>query len=82
MPGRPSRIPHIPSVNPNRTKSHSGRHRCTNGMKQHDAEREAWKTYARISDDGVYQNYGRLSAQQAGKKLNQNQELQMFWKSM
>ena len=45
-------------------------------------EREVGKKYARISDDGVYQNYGRLSAQQAGKKLNQNQELQMFWKSM
>ena len=32
---------------------------------------------------GVYQSYGRLSAQQAGKTLKQNQELQMlFWKNM
>ena len=66
------RIPHIPDVNPNRIRSHSGRHRCINDMKQHNAEREVGKKYARISDDGVYQNYGRLSAQQAGKKLKQN----------
>ena len=31
---------------------------------------------------GVYQSYGRLSAQQAGKPLKQNQQIQMLWKNM
>lgn len=76
------RVPHIPDVNPSRIRSHSGRHRCINDMKQHNVEKEVGKKYARISDDGVYQHYGRLSAQQAGKKLKQNRELQDFWKNM
>ena len=69
------RNPHIPDVIPNRIRSHSGRHRCIHDMKHHRAEGEVGKTYSRIIDDGVYQNYGRLSAQQAGKKLKQSQEL-------
>ena len=76
------RIPHIPDVHPDRIRSQSGRHRCINDMQQHIAEGEVGNKYARISDDGVYQKYGRLSAQQAGKKLKQNQELQIVWKNM
>jgi integrase len=79
---RSFRIPHIPEVNPTRIRSHSGRHRCINDMKHHNVDKEVGKKYARISDDGVYQNYGKLSAQQAGKKLKLNQELQTFWKNM
>jgi hypothetical protein len=51
-------------------------------MKHHNVDKEVGKKYARISDDGVYQNYGKLSAQQAGKKPKLNQELQTFWKNM
>ena len=76
------KVPHIPEVQPNRIRSHSGRHRCINDMKQHNVEREVGKKFARITDDGVYEKYGKLSAQQAGKKLRQNVELQTFWKQM
>ena len=76
------RVPHIPEVQPNRIRSHSGRHRCINDMKQHNVDREVGKKIARITDDGVYERYGKLSAQQAGKKLRQNQELQALWKQM
>lgn len=76
------KVPHIPEVQPSRIRSHSGRHRCINDMKQHNVEREVGKKFARITDDGVYEKYGKLSAQQAGKKLRQNQELQTFWKQM
>lgn len=75
-------VPHIPEVQPSKIRSHSGRHRCINDMKQHNVDREVGKKYARISDEGVYDRYGKLSAQQAGKKLLQNQELQAFWKHM
>ena len=75
-------VPHIPEVQPNRIRSHSGRHRCINDMKQHNVEREVGKKFARITDDGVYEKYGKLSAAQAGKKLRQNTELQTFWKLM
>jgi hypothetical protein len=51
-------------------------------MKQHNVDREVGKKYARISDEGVHDRYGKLSAQQAGKKLLQNRELQAFWKHM
>ena len=51
-------------------------------LKQHNAEQEVGNTYACITDDSVYQNYGRLSAQQAGKKPKQNLELQIFWNKM
>ena len=76
------RVPHIAEVQPNRIRSHSGRHRCINDMKQHNVDREVGKKFARITDDGVYEKYGKLSAEQAGKKLRQNQELQAFWKRM
>jgi integrase len=76
------RVPHIPEVLPHRIRSHSGRHRCINDMKQHNVEREVGKKFARITDDGVYEKYGKLSAQQAGKKLKLNLELQGFWKAM
>ena len=76
------KVPHIPEVQPQRIRSHSGRHRCINDMKQHNVEREVGKKFARITDDGVYEKYGKLSAQQAGKKLRQNVELQSFWKQM
>ena len=65
--------PHIPDVQIHRTRGHSGRHLCINDTKQHNVERYARNKCARISDEGVYQSYGRLSAQQAGKKLTQNQ---------
>jgi len=51
-------------------------------MKQHNVEREVGKKYARIGSDGVYDRYGKLSAQQAGKKLLQNKELQDYWTKM
>jgi hypothetical protein len=73
------RIEHIPDVDPNRIRSHSGRHGCINDMKHYNVERDVGNKYACISDDRVYQNYGRLSAQAAGKKLKPNPELQMFW---
>ena len=76
------RIPYIPDVHPDRIRSQSGRHRCIHDMQQHNAEREVGKKYARVRDDGVYQTYGRRRAQQAGKKLKQNQELHMFRKNM
>ena len=76
------KVPHIPEVRPDRIRSHSGRHRCINDMKQHNVDREVGKKFARITDDGVYEKYGKLSSQQAGKKLRQNMELQTFWKQM
>ena len=76
------KVPHIPEVQSDRIRSHSGRHRCINDMKQHNVEREVGKKFARITDDGVYEKYGKLSAQQAGKKLHQNLELQTVWKHM
>jgi integrase len=79
---RTFQVPHIPEVQPNRIRSHSGRHRCINDMKQHNVEREVGNKFARIADDGVYERYGKLSAQQAGKKLQQNQDLQVLWKQM
>jgi len=51
-------------------------------MKQHNVEREVGKKYARISDDTIYDGYGKLSAMQAGQKLLQNKELQAFWTQM
>ena len=51
-------------------------------MKQHNVDREVGEKFARITDDGVYEKYGKLSSQQAGKKLRQNMELQTFWKQM
>lgn len=56
------RVPHIPEVQPGRIRSHSGRHRCINDMKQHNVEQEVGKKYARISDETVYDGYGKLSA--------------------
>ena len=76
------KVPHIPEVRPDRIRSHSGRHRCINDMKQHNVDREVGEKFARITDDGVYEKYGKLSSQQAGKKLRQNMELQTFWKQM
>ena len=75
-------VPHIPEVQPGKIRSHSGRHRCINDMKEHNVEREVGKKYARISDETVYDRYGKLSAQQAGKKLLQNHDLQAYWKRM
>ena len=76
------KAPRIPEARPDRTKSHSGRHSCINDMKQHNVDREVGEKFARITDDGVYEKYGKLSSQQAGKKPRQNMELQTFWKQM
>ena len=75
-------VPHLPEVQPSMIRSHSGRHRCINDMKQHNVEREVGKKYARIGSDCVYDRYGKLSAQQAGKKLLQNRDLQDYWTKM
>ena len=45
-------------------------------------KKKVGKKYARIRDEGVYQRYGRLSAQQAGETRKRNQELQMVWKKI
>ena len=54
--------PHIPDVHINRIRRHSGCHRCINDMKQHNVERDVGNNYAPVSDEGVYQSYGRLIA--------------------
>ena len=76
------KVPHIPEVQPGRIRSHSGRHRCINDMKHHNVDREVGKKFARSADGGVYERYGKLSAQQAGKKLQQNLDLQAYWRQM
>ena len=43
--------------------------------------REAAKQFARIADDGVFSKYGRLSAVQAGRLIQQKEELMAEWVS-
>ena len=73
------RISYIPDARDLWIRHCSGRPRCIHELKQHNAEQEVGQNFACITDDRVYQNYGRLSAQQAGKKLTQNHQ---FWKGM
>ena len=68
------RISYIPDARDLWIRRCSGRPRCIHELKQHNAEREVGNELACITDDSVYQNYGRLSAQQAGKKLKQNHQ--------
>ena len=80
-------VPNIPEVQPSRIRSHSGRSRCIKDMKQHKAEREVGEKYAGITGGGVCGKHWRnkakeLNAQQVGKKLQQNRELQTYWKQM
>ena len=72
------KVPHIPEVRPDRIKSHSGRHRCITDRKQHTVDREVGEKFARISDDGVYEKYGKLSSQQAGKKCGRTWSCKPF----
>ena len=73
------RISYIPDAKDLWIKHCSGRPRCIHELKQHNAEQEVGNKFACITDDSVYQNYGRLSAQEAGKKLKQHHQ---FWKGM
>ena len=67
-------ISYIPDARDLWIRHCSGRPRCIHELKQHNAEQEVGHKFACITDDSVYQNYGRRSAQQAGKKLKQNHQ--------
>ena len=62
--------------------SHCGRHRCSNGMKSFGIKREVGKKLARISTGKVWDGYGPIPQEQAGKQLAATAELQRNWKSM
>ena len=71
-----------PDIDIGRIRSHSGRHRCINDLKAHDVAREIGKRLARINDDKVWGDYGRVTSEQAGIALKRNGELQEFWTAM
>ena len=68
------RISYIPDARDLWIKRCSGRPRCIHELKQHNVEREVGNKFACITDDRVYQNCGRLSAQQAGKTMKHNHQ--------
>ena len=71
-----------PDIDPGRIRSHSGRHRSINDMKACDVPREIGKRVARINDDKVWDNYGRVTSEQAGTALKRNRNLQESWNGM
>ena len=69
-------------LEPNRIRSHSGRHRMINDLKNNGIPCEAGMTYARIKDKKTYDNYGKMDQEQSGRVLNQNKGLKRTLKAM
>ena len=66
---------HAAMLEPRRIRSHSGRHRMINDLKNNGIPCEAGMTYARIKDKKTYDRYGKMDQEQSGKVLNQNKGL-------
>ena len=62
--------------------SHSGRHRAINDMKVHGLPSEVGRRMARISEERVWQQYGKMSDSQAAHAMLQNTPLQEEWMGM
>ena len=71
-----------PDVVVHKIRSHSGRHRCVNDLKAHDVPREISKRFARISDNGTWERYGRITPDQAGVVIARHVRLQNAWRDM
>lgn len=67
---------------PNRVRSHSGRHRMINDLKLSGISADAAMTYARIKDKKTFDKYGQLDQEQSGKVLNRNSGLKRTLKDM
>lgn len=70
------------SVDTNRIRSHSGRHRMINDMKSSQISVEVGMIHSRIKSHKVYQAYGRMSDEQVGHALNSNQSLKKTFKQI
>ncbi|CAE7822103.1 unnamed protein product [Symbiodinium sp. CCMP2592] len=57
-------------------RTHSGRHRMINDLKQAEVPQEIAMKFARISDVRTFIGYGELTDEQAGKNLQDNKTLQ------
>jgi len=67
---------------PNRVRSHSGRHRMINDLKTCGVASDAAMTYARIKDKKTFDRYGQLDQEQSGKVLNKNRGLKRTLENM
>ena len=69
-------------VHPETIRSHSGRHRMVNDMKNAGVSMEVGMAFSRIKDKKTYLNYGRLVEDQAGAALENNPVLRKTLKSL
>ena len=58
-----------------KVRSHSGRHRMVNDLKQSEASTDVAMGFARIRDKKTFDNYGRLHDHQVGHALESNRKL-------
>lgn len=69
-------------VHPETIRSHSGRHRMVNDMKNAGVSMEVGMAFSRIKDKKTYLNYGRLVEDQVGAALENNPVLRKTLKSL
>ena len=69
-------------VHPETIRSHSGRHRMVNDLKNAGVSMEVGMAYARIRDKKTYSNYGRLVEDQVGAALEGNAVLKKTLKNL
>ena len=70
------------TLNTERIRSHSGRHRMVNDLKRSDATTEVAMAFARIRDKKTFDNYGKLDDQQVGQSLDTNRKLKSALKQV
>ena len=69
-------------VHPETIRSHSGRHRMVNDMKNAGVSMEVGMAFSLIKDKKTYLNYGRLVEDQVGAALENNPVLRKTLKSL
>ena len=63
-------------------RSHSGRHRFINDMKNASVDRRVGMTYGRIDEGPSYDGYGAVTHSQAGHVLDSNAALSLVFAKM